>query len=136
MDILLRNTEKGLVPEYASDLDEKKKLKMGELYSAKIVKMRNYRFLKKFMALCRYGSENSKNVSMPLTAYRKYVTMKAGYFITYKTPKGVMIEAESIAFEKMDENTFSEVYSRVLDVIIEDTQATQHDIEKELINFF
>jgi len=136
MKLLLRNTEHGLIPEYASDFDEKKKLKVGEIYSAEIKKERNPLFHRKFMALCKLGCENSKNVEMPFDAYRKYATMKAGYFKTYKTPKGVMIEPESIAFANMDEDKFSEVYGRVLNVIIDDTQATQHDIETNLINFF
>jgi hypothetical protein len=136
MKILLRNTDKGLIPEYPSDFDEKKKLKLGEIYSAEIRRERNYQFHKKFMALCKLGSENSKNVEMPFDAYRKYITMKAGYFKTYKTPKGVMIEPESISFGDMDEDKFNEVYHRVLEIIIEDIQATKHEIETELINFF
>ena len=136
MKLLVRNTDKGLVPEYASDLDEKKKLKLGAIYSVEVKRERNYRFHKKFMALCKLGCENSKNVTMPFDAYRKYVTMKAGYFKTYKTPKGIMVEPESISFANMDEDKFSEVYGRVLNVVIEDTQATQTEIETELINFF
>lgn len=136
MKLLVRNTDKGLVPEYASDFDEKKKLKLGEVYSVEVKRERNYRFHKKFMALCKLGCENSKNVTMPFDAYRKYVTMKAGYFKTYKTPKGIMVEPESISFANMDEDKFSEVYGRVLSVVIEDTQATQMEIETELINFF
>lgn len=136
MKLLLRNTEHGLVPEYASDLEEKKKLKLGELYTAEIRRERNYQFLKKFMALCKLGCENSKNVDMPHDTYRKYVTMKAGYFKTYKTPKGILVEPESISFANMDEDKFGEVYNKVLSVVIEDTQATKEDIEHELINFF
>jgi hypothetical protein len=36
----------------------------------------------------------------------------------------------------MEEEKFQEVYSRALDFIIEDTQATKEDIEKNLLNFF
>ncbi len=136
MKLLVRNTEKGLQPEYASDLEEKKKLKLGELYSAEIRRERNPLFHRKFMALCKLGCENSKSVNMPFDAYRKYVTMKAGFFTTYKTPKGIMIEPESISFANMDEDKFKDVYNKVLEVVIEDTQATQHEIETELINFF
>lgn len=136
MKMLLRNTVSGLQPEYASDLDEKKKLKLGELYSAEIKRERNPLFHRKFMALCKLGCENSKNVDMPFDAYRKYVTMKAGFFKTYKTPRGVMIEPESISFANMDEDKFQEVYGKVLEVIIEDIEATKEDIERELISFF
>ncbi|MFA5772743.1 MAG: DUF1367 family protein [Thermoplasmata archaeon] len=136
MKLLLRNTEQGLLPEYPSDLDEKKKLKLGVLYSVEIRRERNPLFHRKFMALCKLGCENSKNVEMPFDAYRKYVTMKAGYFKTYKTPKGVMVEPESIAFANMDEDKFNEVYNKVLNIIVEDIQATKEDIEQNLLSFF
>jgi len=138
MKIYLRNTDAGLIPLYPSDWEEKKKLKIGQEYSADIkeVKDRNYLFLKKFMALCRVGNENSKNVEMPFDAYRKYATIKAGYFDVYHTPKGVMIEAKSIAFDKMKTDAeFQKVYNDVLSFIIKDTGATKEDIEKNLLSF-
>ena len=42
MKILLHNTDRGLVPVYGSDFDEKKKLKIGEDYEAEIRQPRNY----------------------------------------------------------------------------------------------
>jgi len=73
---------------------------------------------------------------MPFNAYRKYVTCKAGFFEAYHTPKGVFVVAESIAFGNMDNTRFEEVYSRVLDVIIADIDATKEEIEKELLSFY
>lgn len=136
MELLLRNTEHGLIPEYTPDFDEKKKLKLGEVYKAKIVFARNYEFHKKFMALCKIGCENSKTVEMPFDTYRKYAQIKAGYYNIYSTPKGQYVEAQSIAFDKMDNEQFQEVYNRVLQFIMVDIQATKEDIERELINFF
>lgn len=40
------NTASGLRPCYDSDYDEKKKLKLGKIYKAKITLARNYDFLK------------------------------------------------------------------------------------------
>ena len=136
MKLLCRNTAIGLVPEYPSDFDEKKKLKEGELYQCEIRKARNPLFHRKFFALCKIGCENSKHVEMPLDVYRKYATIQSGYYTIYTTPKGKYVDAESIAFENMTQEKFEEVYSRVLGFIIKDTQATKEDIEKELINFF
>ena len=50
--------------------------------------------------------------------------------------KGVYVEPDSIAFENMDDIEFQEVYSKVLDFIIQDTGATKEDIEKNLLSFF
>ena len=135
MEIFLQNTKSGLVPLYDSDLSEKKKLKLGTVYKAKIIETRDYIFLKRFMALIRIGKENSKNVEMPFDAYRKYATIKAGYADIYHTPKGLFVDAKSIAFDKMSESEFREVYSNVLNFIIKDIEADREIIEKELINF-
>lgn len=135
--IYCQNTERGLVPLYPSDWEEKKHLKLGRVYSCDVVdEERSYPFLKKFMALCRIGCDNSKRVVMPFKAYRNYVTIKAGYADIYKTPKGIFVQAKSIAFANMKQKEFEEVYSRVLDVVIKDTGADREFIEDNLINFF
>lgn len=134
MEMLLQNTLSGLVPLYPSDYLEKCKLKLGEIYEADIKHPRNYEFLKKFMALINVGCENSR-LNMPFDTYRKYMTIKAGYFNAYQTPKGIYYEAMSLSFASMDEGTFQEVYSRVLDKIIEDIGCTSAEIEKMLISF-
>jgi len=136
MRIFCKNLLEGLVPLYNSDLEEKKKLKLDEIYEVEIKVARNYQFHKKFMALCKLGCANSKNVEMPFDVYRKYVTCKAGFFKAYHTPKGVFVEAESIAFNNMDEVKFAEVYSKVLDIVIADIGTTKEEIEKELMSFY
>ena len=88
------------------------------------------------MALIRIGCDNSKTVEMPFDTYRNYATMKSGYAKTYKTAKGVFVEAESISFKNMKEERFEKVYNDVLDFIIKDTQADKDFIEDNLINFF
>jgi len=133
--IYCQNTEAGLIPLYDSDLQEKKKLKIGKTYACEIRFERNYELLKKFMALIKLGQENSKNVEMPFDAYRNYATIKAGYSNVYQTPKGVFVEAQSIAFASMTEEKFEKVYSDVLDFIIKDTEADAEFIQDNLINF-
>ena len=134
MKLLVKNTLSGLVPLYPADLDEKKRLRLGEEYQVEIRRPRNILFHRKFFALLNLGHQNT-SLEMPFEAYRKYVTMKAGYFNVYHTPRGEFFDAKSIAFSAMDEDQFQEVYSRVLDVIIEDIGAGKEEIENELINF-
>ena len=119
---------------YPSDFDQKRKLKLGCDYEAEIKLPRNYPFLKKFMALINIGCENS-SLNMPFDTYRKYMTIKSGYYNAYETPKGVYYEAMSLSFASMPEEEFQDVYSRVLDKIIEDIGCTSEDIETQLINF-
>ena len=134
MKIFCRNTISGLVPLYPADLDLKRQLKLGIDYECEIKLPRNIGYHRRFFKLVNLGHENTK-LEMPFDTYRRYVTMKAGYFKTYYTPKGTLIEAESISFASMDQVTFEELYSRVLDVIIRDIGATSEDIERALIEF-
>jgi len=134
MKLLLRNTISGLVPLYPSDYDEKRKLKLGEDYEAEIKNPRNVGFHRKFFALVNIGHENT-HLDMPFETYRKYIIMKAGFFKSYQTPKGTFFEPDSISFSSMEQDQFEEVYSRVLDKVIEDIGVTKQDIETQLINF-
>jgi hypothetical protein len=135
MKITVKNTEQGLIPLYPSDLDEKNKLKIGEIYSVEIKKDRNYQFLKKFFALIKLGHDNTKLQGINIDIYRAYVTMKAGYVETFKTPKGLMALPKSIAFDKMDDAEFEGLYNSAIQVIIDDIGATREDIEQNIINF-
>lgn len=134
MKILVRNSFNGLIPLFPSDYDEKRKLKLGNIYECDIRNPRNIGFHKKFFALVNIGHENTK-LDMPFEAYRRYITIKAGFFKAYETPKGVYYDPESISFSNMEQDRFEEVYSRVLDKIIEDIGATKEDIERQLIDF-
>jgi hypothetical protein len=118
--------------------DEKEKfakLVIGDVYEFSIKLVRNYEFHKKFFALLKVGCENSKSIDAPLDVYRKYALIKSGYCQIYTTPKGKFVEADSIAFDKMDEFEFSQVYNRVFDFIIKDTEADRELFEKELQSF-
>jgi len=135
MNIYLLNTVNGLIPLYGDDFDEKRKLKIGEEYKATIVRPRNIKFHKKAMALFKIGCENSKNVDMPFDSYRKYATIKAGYSKIFHTGKGVYVEAESLAFDSMDQDRFQKVYNDVLNFIIKDIGGDKETIEQELVGF-
>lgn len=134
MKLICRNTLSGLIPLYPSDQDEKKKLRIGQDYECEIKNPRNYEFHKKFFALINLGHHNT-SMELPFDVYRKIMIMRAGYFTSYNTGKGIHYEAESISFGSKTQDEFQEIYSRVLDEIIKDIGATSEEIEKELINF-
>lgn len=135
MKITLRNTISGLMPIYPSDWDSKKKLVLGQDYEADIKMPRNYQFHKKLFALFNIGCQNSK-MDLPFEVYRKIMTVRAGYFTAYQTDKGVYYEPDSLSFTAKDEARIAEVYSRVMDAIINDIGSTSEKIEKALIEFF
>ena len=132
--IFCKNTSTGLVPLYDSDYEEKRKLKIGQIYECDVKNPRNYQFLKKFMALVRLGCENSPR-NMPFKAYRAYVTMKAGFADVYETDVGKMALPKSISFSNMDEDKFSKVYFPVLNAIAKDIGLDEETINKEILNF-
>ncbi len=134
MKIYVKNTLTGLVPMYPADLDEKKRLRLGEEYHVEIKRPRNVGLHRKFFALLNLGHQNTQ-LDMPFEAYRRYMTMKAGFYNCYSTPKGEFFEAQSISFASMDQRTFEDVFDRVMDKIIEDIGTDKEDIMDALVNF-
>ena len=120
MEIYLLNTVSGLKPCYDEDYDEKKKLKIGQIYKAKITLARNLEFHRKYFALinCAWAYQNEKTVEHfknNIDCFRKTVEISAGhcetvYNIRLKTWTDV---PKSIAFDKMDEFEFRELYDSV-----------------------
>ena len=134
MRFFCQNTATGLVPLYDSDYEEKRKLKIGEVYFCEITKPRNYEFHKKFFALITLGFDNT-DLQMPFEAYRAYITMKAGYADVFETPGGKMALPKSISFSNMDEDEFNKLYHSVIQVIHKQTGTDKETIERELINY-
>jgi len=134
MEIFLKNTEQGLIPLYESDETDKKKLKLDEVYKVTIKRSRNYEFHKKYFALIKLAFDNY-STDMPFDTFRKWLQMKAGFVKAYQTGKGIFYDTVSISFESMDNDTFNEVYDKVLDTVVALLKSDKELIEKELINF-
>jgi len=104
------------------------KLRYGIIISANMRVMRNPNFHRKFFAMLHVAYDNHDwptidtqygPAQCTFDQFRKYVTIKAGFFTMGATPQGnPRAEAKSIAFGKMDEAEFEQVYSAVLDVIL------------------
>jgi hypothetical protein len=141
MKLLLQNTNLGLIPVYDSDYQEKKKLKIGEVYEATIILQRNYEFLKKFMALIKLCFENLPEhysaIYKDFNSLRYAITVESGYWEEKILLSGeVQKVAKSISFEKMDNSEFQDLYNKAIDVVIEITGANKTDLLNEIINFY
>ncbi len=134
MKLYVKNTLTGLVPMYPADLDEKKRLRLGEEYEVSIRRPRNVKFHRLFFALLNLGHQNTQ-MDLPFETYRRWAVMKAGFVKIYSTPKGQLFEPESIAFANMDEDRFKQVYDRVLDVIVDDIGTDREDVMLALNEF-
>ena len=139
MKLTLHNTSHGLIPQYDEDYEEKKKLKIGQNYVAEITQPRNLGFHRKFFALVKIGYDNlPEDLIDPhpsFDVYRKMCIVRAGFYRIYKTERGQFIEAESMSFGNMSEERFSELYNRILDVILLDVGMVSSELEDMVLDF-
>lgn len=108
---------------YDKDFEEKKRLKVGTIYTAEIRIPRNYQFLKKFFALINAGysllPERTQEGFRSVDGFRQYVTVAAGYYEVFYSPrlKEFVEIPKSISFSSMTESEFSDCYEAVKNVI-------------------
>ena len=145
MKILLLNTVQGLKPMYDNDYEEKKKLKLGVVYTADIKIARNYEFLKKYFALINCAFEyltldiREKLFHDSIEPFRKTLQIAAGYCeLVYSVERKEFVEqATSIAFDNMTEAEFSDLYEKVKFVLFKYFLGgiSEEAFMKELANF-
>jgi hypothetical protein len=144
MELLLLNTDGGLKPCYDEDYDNKKKLKLGQIYKAKITIARNIDFHRKYFALinCAWAYQNEKTTAYfknDINSFRKTIEVAAGHCDTLfnlRLKEWVDVP-KSIAFDKMDELEFRELYDRVKDIIFSMfiKNVSEEEFMNNLINF-
>jgi hypothetical protein len=144
MKLLLLNTREGLKPCYDEDYEEKKKLKIGEIYEAEIRLPRNLKFLRKYFALLRCSWEylNEKQQEFfknNLEVYRKSLEVTAGWCEPiYDFEQETWIYApKSISFRSMKEEEFNQLYNNVRDILFNSLipNISQEEFERNLVNF-
>ena len=125
MKLLLYNDYGYLKPMYDEDYDNKRKLKLGKVYQADIKGYRNYEFHKKYFKLISVAwellGEKAHKFFRTKESFRKTMEISAGWFDrVYSIKRNEWIEdSKSIAFDKMNQDEFEELYERVKDVIWE-----------------
>ena len=143
MKLLVVNTPRGLVPLGDDDYEEKRKLKLGQTYSVEVKVVRNVDFHRKYFALIAYAweflNEQETERFKDKENFRKYIEIAAGHCEVIFHPRlQEFVEIpKSIAFAKMDNTAFSDLYGRVKDVIfsIIGDRVTQEEFERLLIDF-
>ena len=129
------NLQNKIVPLYNSDYDVLAKLKKNTPLKFEVVQERNYEFHKKVMALFNMAFENQERFEH-FNTYRRYLTIKAGYYIEVRTEKGIYVEAESISFANMDQNTFEDLFSKLLTVVSRELKTKPEVIRLQLEDFY
>lgn len=123
MRFIVVNTPRGLVPFGDDDFEEKKKLKLGEAYTVEVKVARNVDFHRKYFAMISYAweflTEDEVVRFKTKDIFRKNLEIAAGHCETMYHPvlQDYVEMPKSISFASMDNAEFSDLYSRVKDVI-------------------
>lgn len=141
MKINLVVTEDGFVCATDKDKEEKKTLKRGTVVECTIKEYRNYKFHKKYFSLinCAWEYLNEEQQQFfynSKDSFRKTVEISAGHCEpVYNRTRNEWIDMpKSVAFDKMTEAEFSQLYERVKDVLYSLflTSVNREEFENEL----
>lgn len=125
MDIFCKVTPCGLVPLHDSDLDLKKRLRVGSVVRCKVSNPRNYEHHKKFFALVRLTFDN-----LPLPLVEKWnIRNEYDMLRRFKRDLGYLtntineygeheIEYLSISFAAMEQHEFEQFYNQCIDLVL------------------
>lgn len=125
MDIFCKVTPCGLVPLHDSDLDLKKRLRVGSVVRCKVSNPRNYEHHKKFFALVRLMFDNLPlplvekwNIRNEYDMLRRF-KRDLGYFTNTINEYGEHeIEYLSISFAAMEQHEFEQFYNQCIDLVL------------------
>lgn len=131
MEILCYKRAGVLIPATEEEAEKLTKIKSGEVIKVGIVKMRNGAFFKKWFVLAKFAYDIWTETVKPVIykgqpvrpnfdRFRKDLIILAGYYdATYNVRGEVRLEAKSMSWAKMDEETFEKMYSGTIDAILQ-----------------
>lgn len=129
-EFLFQKGATGLVPACEEATDWLRKKKLGAVIMVEPREMRNGKFFKKWFALLdmaySYWSETVQPIEFrgqpvrpSFQRFRKDMTILCGYYEAVTNLKGEMrLEADSISWAEMDEDTFRKLYDATIQVLL------------------
>lgn len=129
--MLLKSPSGSLVPMGEDESEALKRIKSGAVVRCQISEMRNGPFFRKWWTLATLAFSLSSERMTPrvhkgrqvlpsFNAFRKDLVILAGYYdVTYKYDGTLRLEAQSMQWSKMTEDTFTKVYSATIDAILQ-----------------
>ena len=149
-DIILKKTAKDFLRACDVEGEEYiKSLPMGQDVRVKISKARNIKFHRKYFALLNHAYDcfEPEDVDVPahisnhgitpeknFERFRKDIIILAGFYdATIRVNGEVRVEAKSIAFGNMNEETFNDMYSKTINVILKYVLKNYDKEELELV---
>lgn len=143
-EVMCRRVPGGLAPESDAEADKLRRIKNGASVRVKVAQEINPRFRRKWWALAQFAFEiwsdtmpdmeyRGQEVQPNFERFRKDLTILAGHFHPVWTIKGEMrVEADSLAFGSMDEETFERLFSATINAILTKILASSRLTEADL----
>ena len=117
-EILLEKRYGVMVPADEDSEEIIKELPNGKAMRCKFSLPRNIGNHRRFYAFLKIAFECQEFFDN-IHHFRKWLIMKSGHYTTIVTPKGgTIFDADSIAFDKMDETTFRKVFNDCVQAFI------------------
>ncbi|MBV1928234.1 MAG: DUF1367 family protein [Gammaproteobacteria bacterium] len=144
-EALMVRTPAGLVPDGVESSEVISKVKIGSGVRVKIIRVRNRKFHRKFFALVNFAYDHWepgefqdpkwKGISPEKSKdrFRKDLTILAGFYeATFRLDGSTRVEAQSISFDRMDQESFDELYSAFINVVLKHvlTNYQREDLER------
>lgn len=100
---------------------ERFKPAVGEAFVVDIARRRNVGHHRKGFSLLQAMHQNQdKFEDISFDHFRKWVTIKAGFCQVFTVGDRDWVEPDSLAFDKMDQDKFSDVYKGIVTVAVQD----------------
>lgn len=134
----------GLYPASDIESEKMKRFKNNELYTVDLKTTKNPSFHRKVFSFFNFCFEHwlsgKEYMSTPeqFDNFRKDMTITAGYYNEYYNIDGsVKVEAKSLAYAKMEQSEFEEVYSAIINVALRKIfKTTDENTYNQLLSFF
>ena len=118
-DIYLRKHQSYLAAADDKAMEFIESMRQGDAIKIRYTKPRNYGNHKRFFAFVKVGFDIQDHFTN-MEHFRKWLIMKSGFYHIIQAPNGYTIfEADSIAWDSMDETKFKDVFNKCIDTFIE-----------------
>lgn len=129
---------------FATDADREiaKRIRLGEVVTVVIKRVRNGKFHRKYFALLNLGFEywetgdreyKGRAIAKNFERFRKDVAIMAGHYDPVWNLAGEMrLEARSISFASMDEAEFEKLYETTVQILIDKVLAAKGFTREEV----
>lgn len=119
-EVYLRRTLSGFVPDDEASAAIVKGYRLNEVYRANVVKPRSLKNHRRWWALCSLIYQNSDQYKSAEQVH-DHLKILAGHCtqIVSKTTGEVYLVADSIAFGRLDEAQFQDVFGRAIKAVAE-----------------